>query len=196
MKHIDHAAIYRSSEIAEIFGLAERHLWPLLKSGELPGRKIGKHWFCVGSDILDFVSRGNQAGIAHAGNVEQPADKVHDSDSQHNQLAQSPGTVPTVTPTASTADKAQSLDKTVKLAVTGKALSSDSQLTPRQQRRKAVMDAYAEAGNDKHAAAELLNQRIAKGGPKPERSEQWTSELVRQTVLRLDKRLDRQKSVK
>ena len=191
MKHIDHAAIYRSSEIAEIFGLAERHLWPLLKSGELPGRKIGKHWFCVGSDILDFVSRGNQAGIAHAGNVEQPANKAHDSGSYHNQLAQSPGTVPTVTPTASTADKAQSLDKTVKLAVTGKALSSDSQLTPRQQRRKAVVDTYAQTG-DYQTTAELLNQRIADGGPKPERSEQWTSELVRQTVLRWDK----QKSVK
>ena len=187
MKHIDHAAIYRSSEIAEIFGLAERHLWPLLKSGELPGRKIGKHWFCVGSDILDFVSRGNQAGIAHAGNVEQPADKAHTPDSQHNQLAQSPGTVPTVTPTASAADKAQSLDKNVKFAVAGKALSSDSQLTPRQQRRKAVMDAYAEAGNDKHAAAELLNQRIAKGGPKPERGEEWTADRVRQTVTRLRK---------
>ena len=187
MKHIDHAAIYRSSEIAEIFGLAERHLWPLLKSGELPGRKIGKHWFCVGSDILDFVSRGNQAGIAHTGNVEQPADKAHDSDSQHNQLAQSPGTVPTVTPTASAADKAQSPDKTVKLAVAGKALSSDSQLTPRQQRRKAVMDAYAEAGNDKHVAAELLNQRIAEGGPKPERGEEWTADRVRQTISRLQR---------
>lgn len=187
MKHIDHAAIYRSSEIAEIFGLAERHLWPLLKSGELPGRKIGKHWFCVGSDILDFVSRGNQAGIAHTGNVEQPADKAHDSDSQHNQLAQSPGTVPTVTPTASAADKAQSLDKTVKLEVTGKAQSSDSQLTPRQQRRKAVVDTYAQTG-DYQTTAELLNQRIANGGPKPERGEEWTTDRVRQTIQRIRKK--------
>ena len=171
MKSIDRTGIYQSSEIAELFGLAERHLWPLLKSGELPGRKIGKHWFCVGSDILDFVSRGNQAGIAHAGNVEQPADKAHDSDSQHNQLAQSPGTVPTVTPTASAADNEQ---------------LTDSQLTERQRRIQAVSDAYVETGNY-HQAALLLNQRIHQGGPAPERAEQWNANRVRQTIARLRK---------
>ena len=171
MKSIDRTGIYQSSEIAELFGLAERHLWPLLKSGELPGRKIGKHWFCVGSDILDFVSRGNQAGIAHAGNVEQPADKAHDSDSQHNQLAQSPGTVPTVTPTASAADNEQ---------------LTDSQLTERQRRIQAVSDAYVETGSYPDAA-ELLNQRMHQGGPKPERSDQWTANRVRLTIARLRK---------
>ena len=186
MKSIDRTGIYQSSEVAELFGLAERHLWPLLKSGELPGRKIGKHWFCVGSDILDFVSRGNQAGIAHAGNVDQPADKAHDSDSYQNQLAQSPGTVPTVTPTASAADNEQSSSKKPVFPAAAIKQSSDSNLSERQQRIQAVSDAYVETGNY-HQAALLLNQRMRQGGPCPERSDQWTANRVRLTIARLRK---------
>lgn len=196
MKRIERTGIYQSSEISELFGLAERHLWPHLNSGALPGRKVGRHWYCTGQDILDFVSSGNQAGIAHTGSAGQSAGKAQSASILREQLAPIAGALPTVTPTAPAEVTAHTSDKNVQTIVADKAQSSDSQLTPRQQRRKAVMDAYAEAGNDKHAAAELLNQRIAEGGPKPERSEQWTPELVRQTVLRLDKRLDRQKSVK
>ena len=194
MKRIERTGIYQSSEVAELFGLAERHLWPHLNSGALPGRKVGRHWYCTGQDILDFVSSGNQAGITHTGSAEQPTVNAQSSDSHPRQSEQIPSVLPTVTPTATAEVNGHTSDKNVQTIVTDKAQSSDSQLTSRQQRRKAVADAYAEAGNDKHAAAELLNQRIAEGGPKPERSEQWTPELVRQTVLRLDKRADKQKA--
>jgi len=47
-----------------------------------------------------------------------------------------------------------------------------------------VADAYAQTG-DYRATAELLNQQIAEGGPKPERGDSWTGEKVRQTIARL-----------
>lgn len=174
MKRIDHVAIYQSSEIAELFGLAERHLWPLLKSGALPGRKVGKHWFCVGRDILDFVSCGNQTDTAHTGSAWQPADK-----------APTPSALPTGQPADRAAVTAHASEDMPTEQSAVNRQSTDSQLTSRQQRRKAVADAYAEAGNDKHRAAELLNQRIAEGGPKPERGDSWTGEKVRQSVARL-----------
>ncbi|MCB1809842.1 MAG: helix-turn-helix domain-containing protein [Candidatus Competibacteraceae bacterium] len=187
MKRIERTGIYPSSEIAELFGLAERHLWPHLNSGVLPGRKVGRHWYCTGQDILDFVSSGNQAGITHTGSAEQPTVNAQLSDSHPRHSEQTPGALPTVIPTAPAEVTAHTSDKTVQTIVADKAQLSDSQLTPRQQRRKAVMDAFVEAGNDKHVAAELLNQRIAEGGPKPERGEEWTADRVRQTISRLQR---------
>ena len=185
MKRIDHVAIYQSSEIAELFGLAERHLWPLLKSGALPGRKVGKHWFCVGRDILDFVSCGNQTDTAHTGSAWQPADKAPSTHTLRQQLIPTPSALPTGQPADRAAVTAHASENMPTDQSAVNRQSTDSQLTSRQQRRKAVADAYAEAGNDKHRAAELLNQRIAEGGPKPERGDSWTGEKVRQSVARL-----------
>ena len=185
MKSIDRTGIYQSSEIAELFGLAERHLWPLLKSGALPGRKIGKHWFCVGRDILDFVSRGNQTVTAHTGSAWQPAGKAQSASILREQLAPTPSALPTGQPADRAAVTAHASEDMPTDQSAVNRQSTDSQLTSRQQRRKAVADAYAEAGNDKHRAAELLNQRIAEGGPKPERGDSWTGEKVRQSVARL-----------
>jgi len=59
MSDINKTAIYTSADVAKLFGLAERHVWRYLKEGTLAGRKVGKHWFVTGKDILHFVSRGN-----------------------------------------------------------------------------------------------------------------------------------------
>ena len=171
MKRIERTGIYQSSEISELFGLAERHLWPHLNSGALPGRKVGRHWYCTGQDILDFVSSGNQAGIAHTGSAEQPTVNAQSASTLRQQLAPTPGALPTVTPAAPTAVSAQSTDR---------------KMTERQRRIKAVSDAYTE-NNNYHQAAALLNQRIIEGGPRPERAEQWNANRVRQTIARIRK---------
>ena len=186
MEHIDHAAIYQSSEIAELFGLAERHLWPLLKSGELPGRKIGKHWFCTGQDILDFVSRGNQTDTAHTGSAWQPADKAPSTHTLRQQLIPTPSALPTGQPADRAAVTAHASEDMPTEQSAVNRQSTDSQLTERQRRIQAVSDAYVETGNY-HQAALLLNQRMRQGGPCPERSDQWTANRVRLTIARLRK---------
>ena len=186
MKRIDHVAIYQSSEIAELFGLAERHLWPLLKSGELPGRKVGKHWFCVGRDILDFVSCGNQTDTAHTGSAWQPADKAPSTHTLRQQLIPTPSALPTGQPADRAAVTAHASEDMPTDQSAVNRQSTDSQLTERQRRIKAVSDAYTE-NNNYHQAAALLNQRIIEGGPRPERAEQWNANRVRLTIARLRK---------
>ncbi|MCB1803764.1 MAG: hypothetical protein KDJ99_01000 [Candidatus Competibacteraceae bacterium] len=186
MKSIDRTGIYQSSEIAELFGLAERHLWPLLKSGALPGRKIGKHWFCVGRDILDFVSRGNQTVTAHTGSAWQPAGKAQSASILREQLAPTPSALPTGQPADRAAVTAHASDNAPTATPAVNRQSSDRQLTERQRRIKAVSDAYTE-NNNYHQAAALLNERMRQGGPRPERSEQWDANRVRQTIARIRK---------
>ena len=62
MFRIESTGVYTTPELADLFQLRERNIWPLLLSGALRGRKIGKRWFVTGADVLAFTSSTESAG--------------------------------------------------------------------------------------------------------------------------------------
>ena len=48
------------SDLAETLGISAEEVSVLFESGELPGRKIGKHWFCTRQQLLQYIETGDQ----------------------------------------------------------------------------------------------------------------------------------------
>ncbi|MCB1713648.1 MAG: hypothetical protein KDK04_09080 [Candidatus Competibacteraceae bacterium] len=60
--------------------------------------------------------------------------------------------------------------------------------TQRAARWAALTQAWAATCGDPRQAAALLNDRMATGGPGPERGAQWTPDGVRQSAKRIRKK--------
>jgi hypothetical protein len=46
------------SDLATTLGMSAEEVQGLFKSGELPGRQIGAHWFCTRQQVLQYIESG------------------------------------------------------------------------------------------------------------------------------------------
>ena len=54
--------ILTAQEAAELLKVNLQVVRRYLQQGKLPGRKIGKHWRILESELEEFLRRGNRAG--------------------------------------------------------------------------------------------------------------------------------------
>lgn len=170
MSNINPTKIYTQSEIAEIFELNPRFIAGYLASGELPGRKVGKRWFIVGRDLLDFVSTGNAPTPQRKTKPTPPKEKKADSflETWVPDQAAEPASLP---------------------------VSADQKKSAREQ---AVLQAVYDVGSSDQLTrdvlqriTDLLNERAESDGPKPLKGGSWSRETIRHIVrnLRQQKKL-------
>ncbi len=176
MNDIVPTAIYHSNEIADIFGLQQRHLWRYFINGEIAGRKIGRSWFATGAAILEFVESGNM-----------PVNTLV-NDSQATDIAQSEvhAVEESVAPKSLTSDSEDAQNthsQNVPTDTSQKRQSSDGQVA----REAAIKSAFKACdGGSSRAIAEWLNAGLQDGSqPPPARGSSWTVGAVGKVVWRL-----------
>ena len=51
--------LLRINDVAEALGKHPQTVRILMRNGDLPGKKIGRHWYVLESEFLDFMRSGS-----------------------------------------------------------------------------------------------------------------------------------------